>query len=307
MRHLIVALDSSPFAERALPTALDLARHHGARLELLVVHQPSMPAVGGQGAMIYDQRYDLEIRARLEQYLSETATRLRAEHPALTIDATLLDGMPVRRIAEHVRTTGADLLVITSHGRGGPARWLLGSVADGLVRSLLSPVLVIRSEADAPPAVPFRKVVVAVDGTPESEASVPIAVRYFGRPETRFTLLTVVPPLHPVLRMLASADEFERDTQEQQAASRAYLRDAAARGAHLADFATALIVDRHPAHGISAYATEHGADLLVMSTHGRGPVGRAFLGSVADKVVRTTAIPILLCHVERVGEDPLAP
>ncbi len=306
MRLILVPLDSSPFAEHAIAPALDLARRHGARVELVGVHQPSLPLTGGEWAMVYDQRYDQEIRARLGQYLDETAARLRGEHPGVAIEARLLDGVPVRRIADHARTSGADLVVITSHGRTGPGRWLLGSVADGLVRSLLLPVLVVRLAKDGtPPALPFRRLVVALDGTPESEAAVPVAVRFFGHADATITLLHVVPPLHPVLRMLASPEEFERDSEEQQAASKAYLRDAAARGAHLAPLETALTVDLHPAHGIVEYAEEHAADLLVLSTHGRGPVGRAFLGSVADKVVRSATIPVLLCHVERVGENPL--
>ena len=190
---------------------------------------------------------------------------------------------------------------MTSHGRGGPARWLLGSVADGLVRTLRTPVLIVRvdEEATSSPSMPFQKVVIALDGSVESETAIARAAAIVRNPDARFTLLYVSPPLHPVLRMLANADELARDTAEQQSAARQYLSEVAERAAPLGTMSTALAVNLHPAHGIADYAAEQQADLIVLSTHGRGPVGRAFLGSVADKVVRTARIPILLCHEPR--------
>ncbi len=301
MPLILVPLDGSLFAERALPAALDLAARHGVPIELVGVHQPALPVRGGQGAMVYDQRYDDDMRHELSRYLDVTAAKIRADDPAATVRVELLVGDPVPAIDAHARAVDADLIVITSHGRGGPARWVMGSVADRLVRTLHTPVLVVRIEQDstASVAVPFQRVVIALDGSEESERAIDQAVRLVHHDRATYTLLYVAPPLHPVLRLLANAEELEKDQEEQQAAARAYLRDAAGRHAAVDGMDTALRVDLHPARGIADFAAEHRADLIVLSTHGRGPIGRAFLGSVADKVVRTATIPVLLCHSPR--------
>ncbi|MBL0172072.1 MAG: universal stress protein [Gemmatimonadaceae bacterium] len=149
MQRILVPLDGSPFAERALPTALDLAARHGARIELIGVHQPALPVRGGQGAVVFDQRFDAELRAGVRQYLHDTVVKLRAAHPSLDFGSQRLDGTPAPAIAEYARSEHADLVVLASHGRGGPARWMMGSVADQLVRSLTIPVLVVRAEDKA--------------------------------------------------------------------------------------------------------------------------------------------------------------
>ena len=73
MHTILVPLDGSPLAERALPVALGLARRGGGTLELATVHEPALPVRGGQGAPVFDQRFDAELRAGLRRYLDATA------------------------------------------------------------------------------------------------------------------------------------------------------------------------------------------------------------------------------------------
>lgn len=304
MRLIIVPLDGSPFAERALPPALDLAARHGARVEIVGVHQVVPVVNDGQGGVVFEQHYDAELRAGTQRYLDDALARIRANTPAHDVSAVLLQGAPAAAISAYARAQHADLVVLASHGRSGPARWMLGSVTDGLLRRLTIPILVVRGaeQSAAPVAVPFRHVVIALDRTPESERAVSTAVHWLGDAHTTFTLLHIVPPLHPVMRTLATPDELVRYTTHQEASARLYLKDAAAREATHASVQTAVHADVHPAHGITQFAVEHGADLVVLSTHGRSPIERAFLGSVADKVLRTATVPLLLCHTPRFEE-----
>ena len=301
MRLIFVPLDGSPFAERALPAALDLAARHGARLELIGVHQPALPIRGGQGAVVFDQRFDADMRAGVQHYLEHALAKIRTEHPTLDAALQRLEGSPGPAIAEYARSRQADLVVLASHSRGGPARWMMGSVADSLVRSLTIPVLVVRAEDHAPTSVAAspQRVLVALDGTPESESAVATVTALLLDERATYTLLMVVPPPHPALRLLATAEELHRYMDDEQASSRDYLREASVRGAALANIQTALSADVHPAHGITQFAADNQIDLIVLSTHGRGPIGRAFLGSVADKVVRMASVPVLLCHAPR--------
>jgi nucleotide-binding universal stress UspA family protein len=305
MRLILVPLDGSPFAEHALPPALDLARRHQAEVVLIAAHQPVLPIRGGQGAMVFDQRYDADMRRALADYLDVTAAAIAADDPTIAVGVELLDGSPVAVISDFAHQYDADLIVLTSHGRGGPARWVMGSVADGLVRTMRTPVLVVRIDDSSTASVkpPFQRVVIALDGSTESESAIERAARIVHNDRATFTLLYVSPPLHPVLRLLANAEELKHTAEHQQAAARRYLSEAVDRHQTLGSVTSALTVDLHPARGITEYAATHQADLIVLSTHGRGPVGRTFLGSIADKVVRTAAIPVLLCHAPRPDED----
>jgi nucleotide-binding universal stress UspA family protein len=301
MRLILVPLDGSLFAERALPVALDLSARNHAKIVLVAVHEPALPTAVGHGAMVLDQRYDSGIRDGLARYLDVTAAAIRADDATIDVDVKLLDGSPVPTIDAYALRHGAELIVMTSHGRGGPARWMMGSVADGLARRLHTPVLIVRVDEHAAESVhmPFQRVLIALDGTEESESAITAAVSTVRNDRARFTLLYVSPPLHPLLRAMANPEELTVDIAEQQAAARAYLADAAKRASALGPMETAITVDMHPAAGIVDYATDNRMDLIVLSTHGRGPIGRTLLGSVADKVVRTAQIPVLLCYAPR--------
>jgi len=301
MRLILVPLDGSLFAERALPVALDLCARHHARLILVAVHEPTLPTYVGHGALAMDQRYETGLRDGLARYLDVTAASIRADDATIDVEVNLLVGSPVPSIDDYARQHGAELIVMTSHGRGGPARWMMGSVADGLVRRLHTPVLVVRVDEQSTTSVPmpFQQVLIALDGTEESESAIASAASMVCNERASFTLLYVSPPLHPLLRAMANPEELQVDIAEQQAAARAYLADAAARASALGAFHTAITVDMHPAEGIVDFANDNRIDLIVLSTHGRGPIGRTLLGSVADKVVRIARNPVLLCYAPR--------
>lgn len=141
---IIVGLDGSELAERALPYAVELGR--GA--EIVLVHvEPSLPTliapIGSEGAPTVMDVDDLlrTLSAEAERYVSTVAERLRAagarvryEHPA---------GDAKRVLTERAAELGADLIVLTTHGRSGIGRVLFGSVSEDVLRNAPCPVLVI--------------------------------------------------------------------------------------------------------------------------------------------------------------------
>jgi nucleotide-binding universal stress UspA family protein len=145
LRRIAVPLDGSPLAEAALAPAARLAAAAGARLVLLRV-QP-LPVIT---TMAYAYVPDLgAIEAELEhlaqQYLAEIQGRLPA---GVVADLAVLRGVPTATLAEYLQENAIDLVVMTTHGRGGVRRLALGSTADRLVRLGL-PVLLIRASEDA--------------------------------------------------------------------------------------------------------------------------------------------------------------
>jgi nucleotide-binding universal stress UspA family protein len=163
-------------------------------------------------------------------------------------------------------------------------------------------------------------VLVALDGSPFADAVVPVAVGMARQLKARIVLAAVVDsdpwryatgeyrlmravtPLHPLLRAVAIGGEYERDLAEQMAMVVAYLRkpeetlrSSGVRVSHCAP------VEFEPPRAICDCAQQYEVDLIAIATHGRGPVPRVLLGSVADKVLRTTDRPVLIYRVEGAG------
>ena len=310
MRAILVPLDGSPLAESALPVAAGIAARTGASLALASVYEPGLPVRGGQGAMVYDQRWDAEMRAALRDGLASTRQRLAAMAPKVRVTSVVLDGAVARTLAAYVTSVGAELIVLTSHGRGGSVGAWLGSVTDELVRRSRIPVLVLRAggaaDSRGPAGNAFRHVLVPLDGSPASEGVMVAAEAVAGTQGVKYTLLRVAPPLHPLLQAVATEDEIERDRAEQREIAEREVRDTDARlRARGFDVSSVVRMDLQPARAIHAVAEEIGADLIAIATHGRGPFGRLLLGSVADKVLRGATVPVLVHRI--VEESPAAP
>ncbi len=147
-QRIVVPLDGSRVAEQALPDATELARLLAVPLHLVRVVDPYLSEHGSLTGMFVDERAIASaIREQDEvaqRYLEETAARLGSDGQQVTIET--VRGPVDHSIVE--RTTKDDLLVLASHGRGGLQRWLLGSVAEKVIRHARSPVLLIRAKPE---------------------------------------------------------------------------------------------------------------------------------------------------------------
>jgi nucleotide-binding universal stress UspA family protein len=156
LTRLVVPLDGSEIAERALPVAIDLARRLGipARVVRAIDPTTTLPisrdvfgAAPTVNAEITDRLWQ-EAETEARTTVSEAVTRLMQD--GIDASGAVLNGSPFFAISE--ATKPGDLIVLTSHGRGGVRRWLLGSVAEKLVREAPVPVLLVpaaeRSEGE---------------------------------------------------------------------------------------------------------------------------------------------------------------
>jgi nucleotide-binding universal stress UspA family protein len=293
-KSILVPLDGSAFAEEALPTALAIAARESARLELVIVHEV-LPPYRVHGAPPRDSRFDNDIREERSSYVNGIADWARRTTP-VPVTATIVDGPVVITLAEHIGTR-VDMVVMTSHGRGGLSRLWLGSVADGLVRRVTVPVLVIRpdgSEGRAQPPRSFARILVPLDGSPFAEDAIEQAVA-LGGPDTEYMLLEVVPLLVTEVLVARVADVVHVEAEADRVQTEEYLGRTAdrlrSRGLQVT---TRTLVHHQPARAILEYAADQGVDLIAIATHGRGVAGRLLFGSVADKVLRGAAIPVLI-------------
>lgn len=151
-RHILVPLDGSELAEVALPHAIAVAKPSNARVTLLQVVPSTTARTGlGEAGVFLDAEFwrklDESRVAEARAYLERVAERLTAD--GLQVDIVLRKGEPADTVIDVAKELEADLIVMATHGRTGLGRWVLGSVADRVVRASHLPVLLIRP-ADVP-------------------------------------------------------------------------------------------------------------------------------------------------------------
>lgn len=293
-RLLVVPLDGSPFGERAIPLALAVARHPGATVELTHVHEPF--AFRG-GVPLPDTRFDIDVRQAMRAHLDRLQERIGAK-AGVPVTATFLEGDVVPTLQAHIEARGADLVVMTTHGRGGMSRAWLGSVADALVRRLRAPVLLVRARAKVQVAAgkpPFRRILVPLDGSDMAEEALDHAIAMGVRSHTEYLLVRVAVPIqigpqahgHTVIRN-EDLDFVMREAQ-------LYLAGVAERIRRPGiPVNVTVVAHRQPARAILDLTREREIDLIALATHSRRGLSRVMLGSVADKVIRAAPVPILV-------------
>ena len=147
VKTILVPLDGSILAESALAPAVDLAREHGATLVLLrAAEAHTRPMADPIEAQVQTVR-------GAEDYLAGLRGRVTQAGIA-GVETSVWYGPPAEAIVEAARFRGADLIVMSSHGRTGLGRLVLGSVAETVLRATRVPILLIRP-GDAPIDTPF--------------------------------------------------------------------------------------------------------------------------------------------------------
>jgi nucleotide-binding universal stress UspA family protein len=146
MYHKIVApLDGSELAEQILPHLASVALGCLAgTVELVRVIEPVNVATRGSIAFSEAQLKQIndETRKEAESYLDKIRQTLTAR--GLTVNTRVLSGRVAECLTDYIRESGADLLIISTHGRSGASRWLWGSVTEKLLHSICIPVMVVR-------------------------------------------------------------------------------------------------------------------------------------------------------------------
>jgi nucleotide-binding universal stress UspA family protein len=295
LQRVLVPLDGSTLAEEALPVAEAIAREAGADLHLVTV-QPPMISPGVQFGLsdaappVYGNRDDVET------YLARVAGRQARPHAGHTVTAVLM-GDPADRLADYVDANAIDLVVMTTHGRGGFSRFWLGSVADRLVRRINTPMLVLR-HGTRMKDLRFERIVIALDGSAVSEGAIGPAVALGSvTPNPLYTLVRVVQPsLPPTVAPvgLYPPDVLVPSVDRLSAVAAEYLEQVAERlRQRSCSVATRVFVDG-AADQIVRFAERSNAHLIAMGTRGVSGFDRLMLGSVADKVVRTAVQPVLV-------------
>jgi nucleotide-binding universal stress UspA family protein len=297
-QSILVPLDGSPLAEQIIPLALEIARAARSKVRLVLVHQIPQPSIDPQSSRLYVST-DLAVRKVGRDYLNTLRTRLR-KSSGLQISAVSIDGPSGPTLVKYVQDIGADLVAMTTHGRGGLRGSWLGGIADHLIRSLEIPVIVVRAREGmgALPEPPkIKEILVPLDGSLLAEAAlVPASAlaELFG---AELLLVQVVWPLSAgSLLPVPFPSGYDTEVMGvQRKETQAYLDGLFSdlREREVSVRAT-VVVGHNVAEALLELAHPQRIDLVAIATHGRGGVQRLILGSVADKLVRAAGPPVLV-------------
>jgi nucleotide-binding universal stress UspA family protein len=292
INHVLFPTDFSEGAEPAFPQAVHFAEWHDATLHILNVRTSAQPDD-------LDTTREFPVPFSTMQGWLDRAGHDDANGPSLKnveIEQTQVDSAaPPEAIVDFVEGQGIDLIVMGTHGRRGLDRVRFGSVTEEVVRTAPAPVLTV--QADAPSSVrTVRRVLTPIDFSDASETALRHAKEIALTQGAEIDLLHVVDK--PMFPSAYGVDSAEVSTEE--------LLDKAEQG--LGDLARDIVghehamvkaVAGHPVEEILNYVEQNDVDLLVIATHGRTGLNRLLIGSVAERVIRQSPIPVFLVKPER--------
>lgn len=318
-KRIVVPLDGSPRAEQAIPVAARLVRASAASLVLVRVALIPFESSRWRSPVVPPEVIQHDIDAELDHvktYLEGAATL--SALAGLTVETHVLVGSVVaQRLLSAAQSLQADLLVMCSHGYSGLTRWALGSVVLHVARQSSVPVLVLHEQAGALPNLqpgetrPVR-VLVALDGSAFAEAAVAPAASLsaaWSAPWPGALHLAHILPF-PLSEESGQTERVTLARERALIAAKAYLRrveqslqEGEVAGLKLlvtssvavhADVAEALMRMAEHGSSLEAVAGVNGCDVIAMATHGRGGLKRWALGSVTERVLGASRLPLLI-------------
>ena len=292
-KKIIVPLDGSELAEQALEPALALAQQVQGEVILLsvpVLQHMFVVEPAGYGFLLPEQSVDQSRHEQME-YLKGVQTK--CSHPDVTIRTLIEEGDEATTIVEVAAAQKADLIVMSTHGRTGFTRWMLGSVTEKVLREAPCPVLVIRHNQ------PIDRVIITLDGSELAEQAVEPGLEIANNLGCHVTLFRTVPPMDVDAHLISSLDRLEQgfgDRLREEGYNQAlnYLQALAVRHGGASGSIKTEVWGGDPAQTIVDFVEARHISLIVMATHGRTGFQKWVHGSVTEKVLRTAPCAILV-------------
>jgi len=289
--RILVPLDGSELAERALTYAGAIAKRLKSEIVLLTVCEP-----GGC------------LERPLTAYLEKSADQFLSL--GIKVSPLVVEGDAAGEILNLAETDYVDLIIISTHGFSGIGRWPLGNIAGKVLQRSHTPTLLVKSsESDTVSGENgLGSILVSLDGSHFAEAIIPYVEGLARGMDSEAALVTVVEPVK-LPRMESYGhwvdfDKYEKDlASEAEEEAKRYLggQELALRekGARV----SSTVLSGRPAETILQYAEDNSVGLIAMSTHGYSGITRWAYGSVASKIVEWSSRPVLLVRPKAESSD----
>jgi len=311
-RTMLVPLDGSALAEVVLPYARVLAERFNLEVALIYVADKKEAKSPALPQAYLDRTGDiikLEVAEDLRKRSGDTQVTREAK-----VSGKVVVGYPAEEILRYADENDIDLILMATHGRSGIRRWVIGSVADKVLRSSRVPVLLVRT------GIPQHIVdnewpdtmLVPLDGSGLAELVLPHVTALAKQPNAKTLKITLLMACEPLSIPAFATPEFLANWGDMAAKHMAKSRNSAKKyltriekQLNSADLTVSSeVLEGQAAEEIVNYAAKNSSSLIVMATHGRSGLSRWAYGSVAEKVLLAASSPILLVRPASAG-DPL--
>jgi nucleotide-binding universal stress UspA family protein len=301
---ILVPLDGSAIAQGILPCVKTLARRFGS--SIILFHAAETPVEPrGRRQKEYAQETTNRTRSLAEEYLAGVAKVLRRQRFKVEMRVGL--GGVAHTITDFADAETVDLIAMSTHGRSGLRRSVLGSVADRVLRQAHQPLLLVRPTGDTlveekPYSV--KALIVPLDGSRAAEGVLPYAQEMAKTLKLEVVLIQVISAETTVQFTPMGPDTLAIPTDVLQRIDLVASGYLAGVGKDLQRQGVPVrwdVLRGMAAHRIVEFARETPGSMVVMTTHGRSGLRRWVLGSVADEVVRASGEPVLVVRPGRGG------
>ncbi|WP_367175382.1 universal stress protein [Haloarcula rubripromontorii] len=285
--RILVPTDGSPGSERAFEVAATLASTHDAAVHVLSVVDEHGPT---------DDDWDYDGGTPAEAFIESQADHVDTE--GLSVTPAVREGVVHDAVLDYTDENDIDLIVMGTHGRTGVRRFLLGSVTEKVVRLADVPVLSVKADAE-PGTVSFDDILLPTDGSSGAEAAIEPAGALASATDATVNLVSVVDTrsLGIDVGSTVIVDELESVATDA-------VGDASDRLSGLGvETVETAITHGVPYRAILDAIEDTDANLVVIGTHGRTGVDRYLLGSVAEKLVRTSPVPVMTVRAPDAGGE----
>ncbi len=287
--RILVPLDGSPMAEQVLPYVSALGKAFGSSVTLFRVFDPVPEQMADPEHGVYIDRLASAFRNTALDYLGRVKSSMTELGDAVSTSAH--EGDAASLIVNEAANDPNTLIVMSTHGRSGITRWVLGSVADKVLRAAANSLMIIRArpqEGFAPGLVATRSerwstsveidtVVVPVDGSPMAEEALPHVTAMSKAMGAKVSLVRVA------------------TSQEGEAEAREYLDQVSERlRQEGVSSVEGQVLSGEPAGALLDMLQSSPHVMVMMTTRGRSGLERWVLGSVTDRVVRYSGTPVLV-------------
>jgi len=288
IKRVATLLDGSYFAAQAIPLAKTLTQATGAQLTLLSSVKDHTPA--------YQEQFE-DTKAAREMYLREVEAQLKEE--GINVDYSVRPGFISDATKGLVDDQSIDLVITTTRGKSGSQHWLSGGVSRKLTQKLDIPILLIKTAKDKSPSI--KRILVALDGSISSEYVLPYAREFAKTFDCEIILLSV--PAVPEVNDYRAASEVIMKFRGKAEQNMHKLLEAIARSLREDDIQVrTLVLGNRPAVTIVEVSQEVGADMIMITSRGRGGMDLFMMGSVAHRIVENTDRPVLLVPVHELSK-----
>jgi nucleotide-binding universal stress UspA family protein len=285
IQKVVVLLDSSPFAALALPLTISICKAAGAEIVLLSSVKNHTQSLREQFDDTYHNR---------EVYLTNVVRELKAS--GLEVGYKILPGHIADATATLVQNEDIDLVITSTSGKSGSKHWVSGGVSRKLIQRIPTPIILVQTSGEDDAEINLKRILVALDGSIYSERTLPYARALAKAFNSEIILMSV--PAVPDMKSYRAPAEFVRNLRIKADANMRKFIKAVAKSLRQDGLRVQTVVSGSiPAQTIVRVSENKDADLIMLTSRGRGGLKLMFMGSVAEEVVQKTNKPVFMMPI----------